>query len=64
MKNISLADQAMKIEMRKAQLGLVGDAYVPLNSGTLRTDSKRALLREIEAVSAAKGRPPRFAAKY
>jgi len=47
---------------RKRELGIVGDAFIPLNPGDRRTESKRQLLRAIADEARASGREPRFKA--
>lgn len=49
----TLEEQLATIRARLAELGLESYPVSP-NSGTRRTESKRALLRELEAVRAAK----------
>ncbi len=48
MKRTTLKEQGEWIARRKAELGLTGNDYVPTNSGTRRTASKKALLKRIE----------------
>ena len=58
----TLAEQSAFILKRKAELGITGRDYVPLNSGKRRTESKRALLEAIEREARARGQEPRFKA--
>jgi|HubBroStandDraft_1064217.scaffolds.fasta_scaffold00074_24 hypothetical protein len=60
MDRITLAEQSAAIERHKAKRGLTGTDYVPVNSGTSRTDSKRALLRAIGDAAASRRREPVF----
>jgi hypothetical protein len=61
---VKLKDLAASVERRKAQLGISGADYVCRNSGENRSAEKRALLRAIEAGSAAQGKRPAFEARY
>ena len=64
MRTITLAEHCAWLERRKQELGLTGDAYVPVNSGTRRTPEKRALLKRLEQIRRSATRPLRFTAKY
>ncbi len=61
---MTLNDLELRIERRKAQLGLVGDSYVMPNSGESRTPEKRELLRLLAAAAAEKRISPPFNANY
>lgn len=58
----TLAEQAAWLAKRKAELGLTGRDYVPVNSGKRRTESKRALLDAIDREARARGVEPPFKA--
>jgi hypothetical protein len=58
----SLKKQAKHIEKRKAELGLVGFDYVPVNAGGRRTPEKRAALRRLARVARERGEGPKFKA--
>lgn len=58
----TLAEQSAFLLKRKAELGLTGRDYVPLNPGKHRTESKRALLEALEREARAQGLEPRFKA--
>lgn len=62
MTKITLEEKARLIAERKAELGLEGRDYVPVNKGTPRTPAKRQLLRTIEREVRASGATPRFQA--
>jgi hypothetical protein len=64
MKVLQLEELTQHLEERKAQLGITGGVYMPLNSGRLRTESKRALLQAIRDNAAKQGREPLFAANF
>lgn len=61
MKTVRLQDLAKRLDARKAELGITGDAYVALNRGMRRTPSKHALLRAIHEAAEKRGRKPPFA---
>jgi nucleoside 2-deoxyribosyltransferase len=48
MTRITLEEKARSLAQRKAELGIEGRDYVPVNSGAHRTDAKHELLRTIE----------------
>ncbi|MEO8559963.1 MAG: hypothetical protein ABI439_12925 [Rhodospirillales bacterium] len=48
MRRTTLREKGEWIARRKAELGLAGNDYVPANSGTRQTASKKALLEKIE----------------
>ncbi len=64
MNRIALSDLSKQLDLRKAELGYSGQDYVARNSGEYRTESKRALLRNIAAAAAERGKEPPFKAKY
>ncbi|WP_417827735.1 hypothetical protein [Thalassospira sp.] len=64
MRRITLKELGESIERKKAELGYSGQDYVVRNSGKFRTESKRALLRNIEAAAKARGKEPTFKANY
>jgi len=64
MREITLKELAESIERKKAELGYSRQDYVARNSGRRRTESKRALLRNIEAAAKARGEEPTFKANY
>ena len=47
MREITIKELATKVSQKKAEFGYSGDGFVQPNSGRLRTESKRALLRNI-----------------
>ena len=53
-----------RIRRRKAELGIAGRPSAPANSGKRRTDSKRALLRNLKETAEAQGRELPFKAKF
>ena len=53
-----------QIKRRKAELGIDGRPSTPVNSGKRRTDSKRALLRNLKEIAEAQGRDLPFKAKF
>lgn len=61
---ITLKEMSARIEKRKAELGLVGNNYVPKNSGLRRTPEKRALLQWIKDECERKGKKPPFDANF
>lgn len=63
MRKTTLKEQERFIEKRKAELGISGDNYVPANSGTRRSPSKRALLQELENTARKQGRKVPFSSK-
>ncbi|CAM3458368.1 hypothetical protein THPR109532_09755 [Thalassospira profundimaris] len=64
MRRITLEELGASIERKKAELGYSGQDYVARNSGKYRTESKRALLRNIAAAAAERGEEPTFKANY
>ena len=64
MQKTTLTEQARKIDTRRAELGDTDRASMPANSGSHRTDSKKALLRAIEVMAREQGRVPPFKANY
>ena len=64
MRKTTIADQARRIERRKAQLGLSEPVRVPANSGKYRKKSKRNLLRHLDDLARAQGRETPFKAAY
>lgn len=64
MVEMKLEDHERRLIQRKAELGIQGQDYVPVNSGTRRTDEKRAVLQSIAENAHAQGREPRFTAKF
>jgi hypothetical protein len=64
MREITIQELAEQISRKKAELGYSGKDYVARNSGKYRTESKRALLRNIEAAAKARGEEPTFKANY
>lgn len=58
----TLEEQAAWLAKRKAELGITGRDYAPLNAGKHRTESKRALLDTLDREARARGREPRFKA--
>lgn len=58
----TLAEKSAFILKRKAELGLTGRDYVPVNSGKRRTESKRALLDTLEREARARCVEPTFKA--
>jgi hypothetical protein len=58
----SLAKKDRFLARRKAELGIVGQNYVAVNSGTRRTPAKRELLQAIKEEAQARGTAPRFRA--
>jgi hypothetical protein len=63
MTRITLEEKARTLAQRKAELGIEGRDYVPVNAGARRTEAKRELLRAIEREARAQGRAPRFEAR-
>jgi hypothetical protein len=57
---MKLEDQERWLAQRKAELGLEGRDYVPVNNGSRRTPEKRALLQTIHDNARAQGREPSF----
>ena len=53
-----------QIKRRKAELGIDGRPSAPANSGERRTDSKRALLKNLKETADAQGRELPFKAKF
>ncbi|MBO6771995.1 MAG: hypothetical protein JJ898_11720 [Thalassospira sp.] len=64
MNRIALSDLSKQLDLRKTELGYSGQDYVARNSGEYRTESKRALLRNIAAAAAERGEEPAFKANY
>lgn len=64
MREITIKELAERISRKKAELGYSGQDYVARNSGEYRTESKRALLRNIAAAAAERGEEPAFKANY
>jgi hypothetical protein len=64
MKFTTLARQSIRLERRKRSLGLTGDRYVAVNSGTRRSPEKRALLQKLAQLALDKGRMRRFPGKF
>jgi len=62
MTKITLEEKARLLAQRKAELGLEGQDYVPVNPGKRRTAAKRQLLRTIDREVRASGAVPRFQA--
>jgi hypothetical protein len=60
----TLERQSAYLDQRTAELGLQGDAYVALNSGSRRSPEKRALLRKLADLANENGSSPRFFANY
>jgi len=57
---INLEDHARWLAQRKAELGLEGHDYVPINNGSRRTEAKREALRAMRDHARAEGREPHF----
>jgi|TARA_R110000803_G_scaffold146445_1_gene212212 hypothetical protein len=64
MREITIEELAARISRKRAELGLSGTGDVQPNSGRRRTESKRALLRNIALVAAERGEEPPFKANY
>ena len=64
MKVIPLRELERRIDARKKELGIVGNDFVPINSGKRRTPEKRALLQRLDDLAAEKGVFAKFRAKY
>jgi hypothetical protein len=64
MNRITIERQAESIERWKADNGVTGRDYVPVNTGARRTLSKRELLSVMEEAAAKERTRPRFVAKY
>ncbi|AXO15636.1 hypothetical protein [Thalassospira indica] len=64
MREITIKELAAKVSQKKAEMGYSGGGFVQPNSGRRRTESKRALLRNIEAAAKARGEEPTFKANY
>ena len=64
MREITIEELAARISQKRAELGLSGKGDVQPNSGRRRTESKRALLRNIAAAAAERGEEPAFKANY
>ena len=64
MREITIEELAERINRKRAELGLSGTGDVLPNSGRRRTESKRALLRNIAAAAAERGEEPPFKANY
>ena len=64
MKIITLAEMSTRIEEYKKRYGIVGNDYVPKNSGLRRTPEKRALLQWIKDECEKKGKKPPFDANF
>ena len=64
MQIIPFLELERQIDQRKAELGIVGNNYVPLNSGRNRTPSKRAMLSALSDLARSKGQAPKFKANF
>lgn len=64
MREITIKELAAKISRKRAELGLPSTGGVQPNSGKYRTESKRALLRNIARAAAERGEEPPFKANY
>lgn len=64
MRVIALMELEREIDQRKAELGIVGQNYVPLNSGLRRTPEKRALLGRLRDLAKEDGVSPPFDANF
>ena len=64
MREITIEELAARISRKRAELGLSGTGDAQPNSGRRRTESKRALLRNIALVAAERGEEPPFKANY
>ena len=60
----TLEQQAQVIDDWKRRNDVAGRDYVPVNDGSLRTESKRNLLKTIAKEAARQGRAPAFRAKF
>ncbi|HEV2545925.1 MAG TPA: hypothetical protein VGU20_01170 [Stellaceae bacterium] len=60
----TLERQAEAIDRFKADKGIKGRDYVPVNSGVRRTQAKRQLLSAMSKAAAVRGVEPRFRAKF
>jgi hypothetical protein len=61
---VNLNDYERDLEIRKAALGFSGQDYVCQNSGTVRTEAKRELLRKLDEMARAKSETARFLANF
>jgi hypothetical protein len=57
---ITLKAQSDWLAKRKAELGLTGIDYLPVNPGGRRSSEKRALLRKLRSLAADNPRALRF----
>jgi len=64
MRVIALQDLEREIDQRKKELGIVGNSYVPLNSGRRRTPEKRAMLQRLRDLAEEDGGQPPFEANF
>jgi len=64
MREITIKELAEKVNQKKAEFGYSGGEFVQPNSGRRRTESKRALLRNIARSAAERGEEPPFKANY
>ncbi|PKR58441.1 hypothetical protein [Thalassospira lohafexi] len=64
MREITIEELAARISRKRAELGLSDTGDVQPNSGRRRTESKRALLRNIARAAAERGEEPTFKANY
>lgn len=61
---ITLEEMSARIEKYKVERGIIGNNYVPRNSGVSRTPEKRALLQSIYDQCKLEGREPTFKANF
>ena len=64
MKSITIEQQEANLEKRKAELGLSGNSFVSANTGENRTESKRALLTELDKTKSRNGSKRAFKANF
>ena len=64
MERIDIRDLERRLIERKRALGITGNDFLPRNSGTRRTESKRRLLRAIADSAAEQDREPPFKARF
>ncbi len=64
MQVIPLMELDRQIDQRKAELGIVGNNYAPLNSGSRRTPAKRAMLGALRDLAEVKGQKSKFKANF
>lgn len=64
MKTVTIEQQSAMLEKRKAETGLSGSSFVPVNSGENRTESKRALLTDLDKTKPGNNRSRGFKANY